>query len=140
MIRLVLPLFGLVFGWMSGLAPDVDHYALAWAIASQVHGAAEAALVTAIAFRESTFDNAAIGDHGRSFCALQIHASSGGTVALTEDVGACVAAGLAILRQSVRVDRAHPVAFYARGPRWEGLEARRLSDDRVRIAKGLLAL
>ena len=135
----MLARFGLVLGWMDGLAPGRDHTALAWAVASQAHGTAEAALVTAVAYREAAFDNAATGDHGRSFCTMQVHASSGGTVALTADPAACVAAGLAILRQSIRIDPAFPVAFYARGPRWRTVEAQRISNDRVAVAKRLLA-
>ncbi len=132
----VLPLFLTVVGWMETLAPGRDHHALAWAIASQAHGEPEAALATAVAFRESSFDNSAVGDHGRSVCAFQIH---NGDRTLLADVDACVAVGLRMLRESVRVDRSHPVSFFARGPRWRSDEARRISDDRVRIARELLA-
>jgi hypothetical protein len=135
-IRLGLALYTTVLGWMTALVPGVDHSALAWAVASQAHGRAEAALVTAVAFRESTFNNAAVGDHGRSVCAMQI---LGGPPELMEDPQACVAAGLVLLRESVRFDREHPLALYARGARWRSDEARRISGDRVRIAKELLA-
>lgn len=36
-------------------------------------------------------------------------------------------------------DPSAPVAFYARGPRWRGDEARRISRDRVALARRLLA-
>lgn len=130
-------LVAVVLRWMTALVPLGDHTALAWAIGLRAQSRAEAALAVAVAFRESSFDNAAIGDHGRSVCAFQIH---NGDPMLLEDVDACVVVGLRMLRESVHVDAAHPVAFYARGPRWEGIEARRLSADRVRIAKDLLTL
>ncbi len=139
MIYTLLALFGQVLVWMTSLVPGRDHSALAWAVASQARSTAEAALVTAMAFRESSLDNAAVGDHGHSFCAMQIHDSSGGTAALLDDPSACVAAALPILRQSVRIDPLHPVGFYARGPRWRSVDAQRLSNDRVAVAKRLLA-
>lgn len=114
-----------------------------------------AALVAAVEFRESTFRHDARGDcdkrdvngkcitPARSFCAMQIHDSAGGTAALIDDPVLCVRTGIRLLRQSIRADRAHPIAFYARGPRGlEGGSAReeavRISDDRVAISKRLL--
>jgi hypothetical protein len=108
---------------------------LAWAVASVAESREEAALITAIAFRESSLDNAAVGDHGRSVCAMQIH---GGARSLLSDVGACVRRGTLMLRASRRIDPANPVAHYARGPRWQSEEARRLSRDRVALAHRLL--
>ena len=99
-----------------------------------------AALMVAVAFRESSLDNTQVGDHGRSFCAFQLHASSGGTAALLEDPVACAQAAHAMMRTSIRVDRSHPMAFYARGPRWATPEAQRLSNDRMAVAKRLAEL
>jgi hypothetical protein len=138
MMHLSLALYVTVLGWMGSLGKVNEE--LAWAIASLSSSPSEAALVTAIAFRESSFDNSAVGDSGRSFCAMQIHSSSGGSQDLLENPEHCVSRGLAILRQSVRVDRAHPVAFYARGPRWQSDTAQRLSNDRVALAKRLLSM
>lgn len=129
-------LFTVVSVWMSTLVPGVNHDALAWAVASSADSIEEAALVTAIAFRESSFDNSAVGDHGRSVCAMQIH---NGARNLLQDVGACVRRGTLMLRESKRVDPANPVAQYARGPRWQSEEARHLSRDRVALARRLLA-
>jgi hypothetical protein len=131
----IVAIFFTVRSWMAILAPGVDHDALAWAVASVADSREEAALITAIAYRESSFDNGAIGDFGRSVCAMQIH---GGARSLLDDVGACVRRGTLMLRESKRVDPANPVAFYARGPRFESEEARRLSRDRVAIARRLL--
>ncbi len=133
---MIVQLFTVVLAWMHGLAPGRDVDALAWAVASVAESRDEAALITAVAFRESGLDNAAIGDHGRSVCAMQIH---GGARNLLEDVGACVRRGTLMLRESRRVDPANPVAHYARGPRWQSEEARRLSRDRVALSKRLLA-
>jgi hypothetical protein len=99
----------------------------------------ELAWLVAIQFRESSFDNRAVGDHGGSFCAMQIHRSIGGSRALTENVDACVTHGLFLLRESTFVDRQHPLAYYARGPRFRSLEAQHISDDRSRIVDRLLA-
>lgn len=98
-----------------------------------------ASLLVAVAFRESSLDNRAVGDNGKSFCAMQIHSSSGGTAILLEDARLCVRSAHRILKQSIRIDRTHPIAFYARGPRFRSVEAQRISNDRVAIARSILA-
>lgn len=134
---------------MSSLAPGRDHLELAFVTSSVVLSEPPLfrdepmhektlALVVAIQYRASGFRSDALGDHGRSYCSMQIHESIGGSDALLRDPSACVRAGLSFLRASLRVDPSHPVAFYARGPRYESLEARRISDDRMRIARRLL--
>lgn len=126
-----------VLGWMTILAPGRDHSALAWAIAGEAVDIEEAATFTAVAFRESSFRNDAIGDGGRSVCAMQVlH----GSRALLEDPHACVRRGAKMLRASRRIDPAHPIAAYARGPRWHSLEAQRISNDRMALAQSLLLL
>lgn len=93
----------------------------------------------AVAYRESGLRTDAVGDHGRSFCAFQIHTSSGGKEALTKDPLACARAGHALLRQSHRVCRAFPIAWYAEGPRGcESPRAQRISRDRLALAASLL--
>ena len=129
-------LFAAALAWMNLLAPARDNTEAAWAVASVASSREEAALITAVAYRESGLDNGAVGDHGRSVCMMQIH---GGARSLLEDVGACVRRGTIMLRESRRIDPANPVAFYARGPRWQGDEARRLSRDRVALSRRLLA-
>jgi hypothetical protein len=96
-----------------------------------------AALVLAVAYRESGLRLSARGDNGHSYCAMQINDSSGGTPAMLTDADACVTAGVRLLRQSLRVCAAHPVAWYARGPRWDTEEARRISRDRMALAARL---
>ncbi len=129
-------MFAIVLVWMHGLAPGRDVDELAWNVAAVAADLDEAALLTSMAYRESGLDNTAIGDHGRSVCAFQIH---NGARNLLEDVGACVRRGTLMLRESRRMDPTNPVAFYARGPRWQSEEARRLSRDRVALSKRLLA-
>lgn len=135
---------------MALLAPGRDHTELATAIAERVDADRPlfkddddrhrtAALLVAVAFRESSLRLDAVGDHGRSFCAFQIHVSSGGTRDLLTDADACVGHAVEMIRQSIRIDPSHPLAFYARGPRWRSAEARRISDDRVALAKWLLS-
>lgn len=95
-----------------------------------------AALLVAVAFRESSLTASILGDGGRSVCAMQIH---GGATQLNEDPIACVRTGYRMLRESIRVDRTNPVAFYARGPRYASEEAQRISRDRMALARSLLS-
>ncbi len=132
---MIIQLFAVVLVWMHGLAPGRNVDEIAWAVAASAESREEAALLTAVAYRESGFDNAAVGDHGRSVCAMQIY---GGARSLLDDVIACVRRGTIMLRESKRTDPANPVAQYARGPRWQTEEARRISRDRVALARRLL--
>lgn len=134
---MIIQFFTIISVWMTSLSPGINHDHIAWAIASSAESIEEAALITAVAFRESSLDNSAIGDHGRSVCAMQIH---GGAHNLLLDVGACIRRGTLMLRESRRVDPANPIAHYARGPRWQSEEAKRLSRDRVALAKRLLSI
>jgi hypothetical protein len=132
------------------LAPGRDHAALAEAITDRVEAEAPifradtdkrktAAELVAVAFRESSLRADAVGDKGTSFCAFQIHKTSGGSPALTEDVHACVAAAFAMLRTSARVCPAHPVAWYAEGPGGcDSSRAQRISRDRMALAAWLV--
>lgn len=139
-----------VLAAMAALQPNVDHAELSQAIATVVDAERPlfrddvdrrrtAALVVAVAFRESSFVANAVGDHGRSFCAFQIHRSSGGSPALLDDPEACVRTGVAMLRTSLRVCPSHPIAWYARGPRGCAMpRAQRISRDRVALARWLV--
>lgn len=131
--------------------PILRHGALATSITTVLHdegalfaGDADlhrsAAFMVAVAFRESSLDTRATGDHGKSFGAFQLHASSGGAESLLDDPQAQALVAHRMMRQSMRVDRAHPIAFYARGPRWQSLEAQRISNDRMALAKRLAEL
>jgi hypothetical protein len=146
----IIPLYIIVLAWMDTLDPGRDHTEVARATAlvsvrnpalyredeSRVR---TAALLVAIQFRESAFDQYAVGDKGRSFCSMQIHSSIGGSPALLGRPEDCIEMGYSVLRQSISIDRSHPVAFYARGPRWKSVEAQRISNDRVAISRRLLA-
>ncbi len=94
-----------------------------------------ASLLVAVAFRESSLTASITGDGGRSVCAMQIY---GGAASLNDDAIACVRTGYRMLKTSIRVDRTNPVAFYARGPRFASEEARRISRDRMALARSLL--
>lgn len=145
----------------STLAPARDHDRLATAIASRVQAEAPlfkddddrrrtAALLVAIAFRESSLDAKAVGDmHGgkpTSFCAFQIHLPYGAKTAegwssqdLLEDADKCVGAALHMLRTSVKVCPSHPVAWYAEGPVGCASErAQNISRDRLALARKLV--
>jgi hypothetical protein len=135
-----------VIAAMGLLAPERDHAELAGAIVRAVDAEAPlwkndddkrrtAAIVVAVAFRESSLRLGVTGDKGRSFCAMQIHQSSGGTAALLTDADACVRKGLAMLRASLRTCPAHPVAWYASGPiGCTDARAQRISSDRMALA------
>jgi hypothetical protein len=43
-----------------------------------------------------------------------------------------------MLRESRKMDKMNPIAFYARGPGYKGEEAQRISRDRMAIAKKLM--
>ncbi len=129
-------LFVVVLIWMRTLAPGRDVDELAWSVAAVAASREEAADLTAIAYRESGLDNTAVGDHGRSVCAMQI---LNGSPSLLTNPGACVRRGTIMFRESKRIDPANPFAFYARGPRYQSEEARRISRDRARLAARLLA-
>ncbi len=142
-----MPLEQLVLAAMLSLAPLRDRAELgelADAIAHVVDDARPlfrddetraktALLVVAVAFRESSFRNDAVsrtGDH----CLLQVH----GRPELADDVVACVRVGLAMMRESFRMCREHPLAFYAEGPRGcSSARAQRISRDRLALAERL---
>jgi hypothetical protein len=135
-----------VLAAMTTLAPGRDHSALGGAIArtaesnkplfeSDADRRRTAALLVAVAFRESSLTANVIGDNGKSFCAFQIHSSSGGTKDLLEDVDACVRAGFTLLRTSLRVCPSFPIAWYASGPLGcTNARAQRISRDRMNLA------
>lgn len=105
----------------------------------------EAAWLAAIGFRESTFRVDAVGDHGSSFCAFQIHLPRGARTReglsgedLTEDAHACAREALRQLRASLHVCKALPenerMALYARGS-CASDRGRQLSRDRWWVAQ-----
>lgn len=138
-----------VLAAMATLAPGRDHGELGGAIARVVESERPlfekdvdrrrtAALLVAVAFRESTFVADAVGDGGKSFCALQIHRSSGGTPELLTDPDACVRKGLSMLRTSIKICPKSPIAWYASGPNGcVSARAQRISRDRMAIAMHL---
>lgn len=143
-------MIAIVIAMMLSLAPGRDHSELGGAIARVVEAepaifkddaskVKTAALVVAVAFRESSFVNSAIGDQGHSVCAMQIY---DGPKALLADADACVRRGLAMLRESARVCPKAPVAWYAVGGAGPCSNARaiRISNDRMAIAKRLTSV
>ncbi len=132
---------------MTSLAPGRDHLANGTAIAGVVASELPlfkgdedrrrtAALVVAIAFRESGFDNRARSKTNDS-CMMQINRRPD----LADDPAACVRVGLTMLRESMRMCPAFPVAFYASGPgACTNERAQRISRDRMAIARRLLAV
>lgn len=133
--RMIYALFFTVLTWMHGLAPGRDVDALAWAVAVNASSETEAAVITAVMFRESSLRNDVTGDGGHAVCAMQIY---DGPKSLLEDPLACVTRGTRMLRESRRVDPENPIAFYARGPRFKRDDAKRISRDRMALAKRII--
>lgn len=102
-------------------------------------GAKTLALMSVWAWHESHFDNAALGDHGQSFCALQIMLGKGKSEEgwtgpeLGADVRKCVHVAWRMMGQSFRACRSLPVAergaVYASG-HCSSAAGRRISRDR----------
>ena len=135
-----------VLAAMALLSPGKDHAELATAIATVVEAERPlfaddedrrrtAAIVVAVAFRESSFRNKVISKT-HDACALQVH----GRPDLAADPVACIRVGLGMLRQSFKSCADYPVAFYASGSgACSNPRAQRISRDRFALAKRLLA-
>jgi hypothetical protein len=133
-----------VLAAMLQLAPGRDHTETATVIARVVLAERPlfaydearrktAALVVAVAFRESSFRNDVVSET-RDYCLVQIH----GRPDLAQDVDACVRVGITMLRESMRMCPVHPIAFYASGPGGcTNARAQRISRDRVTLARRL---
>lgn len=141
-------ILALVISFMTSAHPRRDHERLADANAAYLADnpplfdhdydrRKSASLLVAIQYRESTLDNDAIGDNGHSFCAGQIHDSSGGSLSLVIDPHACVSRMGEMIRISFRACRDLPatsrLALYARG-RCDSKEGQRISRDRFALA------
>lgn len=142
---------------MALLAPGRSHDELALAVAQVVDAAdplfahdedkhKTAALAIAVLFREGSLGLHVEGDrrNGKptSWCSAQINLSPGAKTVegwtgpeLRDDPIKCVTVEMRMLRVSVRVDPEFPIAFYASGPAWKSDRARRISRDRVWLAK-----
>lgn len=145
-----MSLLAFVLAACATLAPGRDHTVLATAIASTVEreGALflddvdkrrTAAWVIAVAYREGSLQLGIVGDHGQSFCTMQIHRTAGGTPAMLTDANLCVGRGFELLRTSIRICPKHPTAWYAEGPNGcASPRAKRISNDRMWLAKKLV--
>lgn len=134
-------MLALVIAMMLSLAPGRDHTPNAAAIARVVESERPlfkgdgsklrtVSLIVAIAFRESSFNNDAVSrtnDH----CMMQVNRRPD----LAKDPEACVRVAMTMLRESMRICPAHPVAFYAAGPgACSNARAQRISRDRMWLA------
>jgi hypothetical protein len=93
------------------------------------------ALLTAVAFRESSFQLSAVGDQGRSVCWMQI---LNGGKALLADGDACIRRGIVMLRESMtacaHLPSSERLSLYARGT-CASADGRRLSRDRMAVSQ-----
>lgn len=136
-----------VLNAMASLVPGRDHATNGTAIARVVLSeeplfkddasrVKTAALVVAIAFRESAFRNDVTSKTADS-CMMQVNRRPD----LAADPEACVRVALGMLRESMRVCPESPIAFYASGPGGcTNARAQRISRDRMAIAKRLAAV
>ncbi len=134
-----------VMSAMGLLAPNRDHTELGGAISRVVleekplfrgdeSKLRTAALVVAIAFRESSLRND-ISSKTDDWCAMQVNRRPD----LAKDPEACIRVGMTMLRESMRICPAHPIAFYASGPGGcDNARAQRISRDRMTIAARLV--
>jgi hypothetical protein len=136
-----------VLAMMAMVAPGRDHGRLGSAIAEVALSEPPlfagdddrrrtAALLVAVAFRESSLRADAIGDQGRARCAFQLWGAP--AEALT-DPALCTRMAVARLRESMRACGAlNPLGTYAAGPGGCASErAARISRDRMWLAKRL---
>lgn len=134
---------------MRSLAPGRDHSESATAItrvlleerplfANDEDRLRTAALVVAIAFRESSFRNDAVGDHGRARCLFQLWNAP---IEVLTDVELCTRIGLARMRESIAAcGMSNALGIYAAGPNGcSSNAAKRISTDRLWLAKRLVA-
>lgn len=141
-----MDVFFFVFSAMLSLAPGRDHALTATAITEVVlaerplfahdeERRRTAALVVAIAFRESSFHNdvkSGTDDH----CLMQVNRRPD---LAGDDPRPCLRVALRMLRESMRMCPQYPIAFYASGPRACGnARAQRISRDRMALAARLL--
>lgn len=134
-----------VLACMGVLAPGRDHLPLAWPVTTVIldepplfkdddDKIRTAALISAMAFRESGLHNN-IASKTDDYCALQVHARPD----LALDPELCVRVAFAMIRESMRVCPAHPLAVYAEGPKGcTSARAQRISRDRMAIAARLV--
>lgn len=135
-----------VLAGMLLLAPTRDHRPNALAISLAIEAESPlfkddasrlktAALIVAVAYRESSFRNDVVSKTG-DYCLAQIH----GRRELADDPIACIRVAITMLRESMRMCPAHPIAFYAEGPRGcESARAQRISRDRLGVARWVAA-
>lgn len=135
----------IVLAAMTTLAPGPDHTELSEAIAVEVAAEAPlfeedeervktALLVVAVTFRESSFRMNAVSatnDH----CAAQIH----GRPDLARDARACIRVAIGMLRRSIAMcGIRNALGVYATGT-CRSARGKRISRDRMAIAKRLVA-
>lgn len=144
-----------VLAAMASLVPDGDHTELAAAVARAVEADPPlfandeqrhmtAAYYVALLYRESNFDNGAIGDNGRSYCAGQILLGKRKTPEgwsgedLIADPDKCLTVVSRMLRESFHACRRLPVserqAVYVRGS-CSSERGRQMSRNRYHLAK-----
>jgi hypothetical protein len=145
-----------VLAFCHQLIPNRDHTAFAMATAAAIVDTEPlfkndadkrktAALMVAIAYRESALRPAVKGDKGKSFGAFQIYLPyqqktvegwSGDDILANPENGARVA--MRMIRESMHVCPQYPIAHYAEGGMDCGSDrAKRISTDRTNIAKWL---
>lgn len=133
---------------LRGDGGDVEQIAMA--IAATDATDLEAEWLAAIAYRESTFEARAVGDHGGSFCWAQIHLPRGAKTAegwsgadLVEDPSKCATVALRTLRASfarcARLPMERRLAAYARGF-CESESGQRISRDRDFVRRRMFAV
>ena len=130
---------------MNVMAPNRDHEPLARALATVAETEEPLfrndesriktiSLLLSVSFRESSFRNDAVGDHGRARCAFQLWDTSDEVLS---DPEMCTRIAMSRLRESLQVcGPRNMLGIYAAGPRGcESEHAKRISADRLWLAR-----
>jgi hypothetical protein len=146
-MRCIVLIIFFLLAAMAALAPGRDHAVNATAIANVILAEPPlfkddesklrtAAFVTAVAFRESSLRNDAIGDHGHALCMFQLWAAP--RTVLT-DPELCARIAMQRLRESMLACGAgNELGIYAAGPKGcSSAHAKRISADRMHMAHRL---
>ena len=137
-------LLAFILAAMTALAPNRDHSEIADILARVITAERPlfqndndrkktAALIVAVGFRESGLRMDAVSKTN-DYCLMQINHRPD----LVKFPEACIRVGIAMMRESMRVCPAHPLSFYAEGPRGcASARAQRISKDRMALAARL---
>lgn len=142
-----MSLLAIILIWFSFLVPKHSATDLAVAIASEVSSRPPlfknddrrirtAALMTSVAFRESTFRHGVTGDRGNAHCEFQLWNAP---KEVDTNHQLCTSIAFDRLKESIAIcGMSNPLGIYASGPGGcQSTKAKTISGDRMHIARTL---